>query len=104
MQLIPSTMLMKILTIDISMWKVRVSYVKSVTIKLMDNIEILGWVATMIIIGSFLVNDIKILRTLNLLGAFLWSIYGFISMIPSIIFLNIVISGIQVYKLYKLKK
>lgn len=70
----------------------------------MDNIEILGWVATMIIIGSFLVNDIKILRTLNLLGAFLWSIYGFISMIPSIIFLNIVISGIQVYKLYKLKK
>jgi len=70
----------------------------------MNNLEILGWVATMIIISSFLVNNIKTLRTLNLLGASLWTIYGVIAMIPSIIFLNIVISGIQMFKLYKLKK
>lgn len=70
----------------------------------MNNLEILGWVATMIIISSFLVNNIKTLRTLNLLGASLWTVYGVIAMIPSIIFLNIVISGIQIFKLYKLKK
>lgn len=67
------------------------------------NIEILGWVATLVIIVSFLVNDIKTLRTFSLIGAILWVIYGFVIQSSSIVFLNLVIVGIQVYKLYKIK-
>ena len=67
------------------------------------NIEILGWVATLIIIISFLVNDIKLLRTFSLFGALLWVVYGFVIQSSSIIFLNLVIVGIQIYKLYKIK-
>lgn len=67
------------------------------------NIEILGWVATLIIIVSFLVNDIKTLRTFSLIGAILWIIYGFVIQSSSIVFLNLVIVGIQIYKLYKIK-
>jgi uncharacterized protein with PQ loop repeat len=67
------------------------------------NIEILGWVATLVIIVSFLVNDIKTLRTFSLIGAILWIIYGFVIQSSSIVFLNLVIIGIQIYKLYKIK-
>lgn len=67
------------------------------------NIEILGWVATLIIIISFLVNDIKTLRTFSLIGAILWVVYGFVIQSSSIVFLNLVIVGIQIYKLYKIK-
>ena len=67
------------------------------------NIEILGWVATLVIIVSFLVNDIKTLRTFSLIGACMWVIYGFAIQSSSIVFLNLVIVGIQVYKLYKIK-
>jgi len=67
------------------------------------NIEILGWVATLIIIVSFLVNDIKTLRMFSLIGAILWVIYGFVIQSSSIVFLNLVIVGIQIYKLYKIK-
>ena len=69
----------------------------------MMNIEILGWVATLIIIVSFLVNDIKTLRTVSLIGAILWVIYAFVIQSSSIVFLNLVIVGIQIYKLYKIK-
>ena len=41
----------------------------------MNAIDVLGWVATCVIILSFLVNDIKLLRGLNLVGALLWCIY-----------------------------
>jgi len=67
------------------------------------NIEILGWVATLVIIVSFLVNDIKTLRTVSLIGAILWVIYAFVIQSSSIVFLNLVIVGIQIYKLYKIK-
>ena len=70
----------------------------------MNAIDVLGWVATCVIILSFLVNDIKLLRGLNLVGALLWCIYGFIVGTSSILVLNLVIVGIQSYKLYQLWK
>ena len=70
----------------------------------MSAIDGLGWVATCVIILSFLVNDIKLLRGLNLVGALLWCIYGFIVGTSSILVLNLVIVGIQSYKLYQLWK
>jgi hypothetical protein len=70
----------------------------------MSLVDILGWVATCVIITSFLVNDIKLLRGLNLVGASLWCIYAFIVGTASILVLNLILVGIQTYKLYQLWK
>lgn len=65
-------------------------------------LEVVGWIATLIVISSFLINDMLRLRIVNLIGAFCWLIYGIIAVSYSIIFLNIVIVGIQSFKIWKL--
>jgi len=57
----------------------------------MTTLEIIGWIATTFVISSFLINDMIRLRTVNLVGAFCWLIYGILAAAPSIIFLNVVI-------------
>lgn len=42
----------------------------------MTPIDILGWVATGVVIISFLVKDMLMLRTINSIGTVLWLIYG----------------------------
>ncbi|MDA0985820.1 MAG: lactate dehydrogenase, partial [Bacteroidetes bacterium] len=61
----------------------------------MNTLEIIGWIATTIVISSFLINDMIRLRTVNLIGAFCWFLYGVLAASPSIISLNIVIVCIQ---------
>jgi len=70
----------------------------------MTTLEIIGWIATTFVISSFLINDMIRLRTVNLVGAFCWLIYGILAAAPSIIFLNVVIVGIQLFKIWKLLK
>ena len=70
----------------------------------MNLLEIVGWVATFVVIGSFLVNDMLKLRSINLVGATLWLIYGIIASSYSIMFLNIVVMSIQIFKINQLLK
>ena len=71
---------------------------------LMNYLEIVGWIATFVVIGSFLINDMLKLRSVNLIGATLWLIYGIIAGSFSIMFLNIVVMCIQVFKIRQLLK
>jgi len=70
----------------------------------MNYLEIVGWIATFVVIGSFLINDMLKLRSVNLVGATLWLIYGIIGGSFSIMFLNIVVMCIQVFKIRQLLK
>ena len=65
----------------------------------MNYLEIVGWIATFVVIGSFLINDMLKLRSVNLIGATLWLLYGIIAGSFSIMFLNIVVMCIQVFKI-----
>lgn len=65
--------------------------------------EILGTIATIIILISFLMTDIKRIRTINLIGDILYLIYGIIIGSFSIILLNTILSIIQIYYLIKIK-
>lgn len=65
--------------------------------------EIIGWIATVFIIISFLQKDIIKLRLFSLVGAILWTLYGLIGQSWSIVFLNLVITIIQVFWIAKLK-
>ena len=67
-----------------------------------STLEIVGWIATFVVIGSFLVNDMLKLRSINLMGATLWLIYGIIASSYSIIFLNVVVMSIQIFKINQL--
>ena len=70
----------------------------------MNTLEIVGWVATFVVIASFMVNDMLKLRSINLIGATLWLIYGIIASSYSIMFLNIVVMSIQIFKINQLLK
>jgi hypothetical protein len=65
----------------------------------LEMLEIVGWSATAFVIFSFLINNMLWLRTVNLVGAFLWLVYGIIDLSYSIIFLNVVILSIQTFKI-----
>lgn len=66
--------------------------------------EILGIIGTLFIVLAFSLNgEIKI-RSFDLIGAILFVIYGFLINSFSTILLNIILSIIQIYKLYKLRR
>ena len=64
-----------------------------------ELIDTIGWIATFFIIVSFLIDNIFWLRVVNLIGASFWLAYGIVGLSYSIIFLNIVIVSIQIYKI-----
>lgn len=67
-------------------------------------IEILGYVATALVIFSFTIQNIKRLRTINTIGCFLFTIYGlYITSFP-IIVTNMVIMAINLHQLLKIIK
>lgn len=66
--------------------------------------ELLGIIGTLFIVLAFsLDGEIKI-RLFDLIGAILFVIYGFLINSFSTILLNIILTIIQIYKLYKLRR
>ncbi|MGB1020953.1 MAG: uroporphyrinogen decarboxylase [Flavobacteriaceae bacterium] len=68
----------------------------------LETLDIVGWVATFFVIFSFLINKMLWLRIVNLIGAILWLVYGILDVSYSIIFLNLVIVSIQIFKILSL--
>lgn len=66
-------------------------------------LEVIGWIATVFIILSFIQRDMFRLRLLSLVGALFWTMYGLISGSWSIVFLNVVVSIIQMYWVFKIR-
>ncbi len=66
--------------------------------------EIIGYVASVVILISFLMKNMKALRIINSIGCFLFIIYGVLinNSIP-IIFTNTAIVGINIYYLAKMR-
>ncbi|MDO5509139.1 MAG: SemiSWEET family transporter [Weeksellaceae bacterium] len=63
----------------------------------------IGYAASVFVVGSFLItNREKTLRTVNLIGAVLFTIYGFLIENIPIIIPNVVLIFIQLYYLFKL--
>jgi hypothetical protein len=70
----------------------------------MDILEIISWSATLLIIVSFLIDDILWLRGVSMLGAMLWFVYAIFTNQPSLLFLNGVLIVIQIWKIVGLVK
>ncbi len=70
----------------------------------MEFIEIIGYLASLLIIVSLMMTDIKWLRFVNFIGCFLFVVYALgISAYPVAI-MNAVASGINIYHLYRMRK
>lgn len=65
------------------------------------NIEIVGYIATVFILASLAVSNLKTLRIVNSLGAIGWITYGLLVGSSSIVVGNAIMVGINVYKYYK---
>lgn len=71
----------------------------------MDNInllEILGYIASLIVLISLLMSSIIKLRWINLLGSAVFSLYGFLIGAFPVGFMNLCICIINIYYLYKI--
>jgi hypothetical protein len=70
----------------------------------MSTLELIGWIGNTFVIISFLHNDTLKLRSYNLIGAAAWLVYGLVANSYSIIFLNVVVISIQIFKISQLLK
>ena len=66
-------------------------------------IEVLGWIATAVVVGSFAIQDVRKLRIINMIGSMLWIAYGFLKQDNPIIFVNLSIILMHTYWFIKNK-
>lgn len=71
---------------------------------LLDPKEIVGIVAGVLIIISFLMKGEMKIRAVNIIGAVLFVVYGVLISSISVMFLNIGLFVVQGIKLYQLRK
>jgi uncharacterized protein with PQ loop repeat len=67
------------------------------------NIEILGTFASILVLVSFLMKNEKMIRSVNMVGAIVFVIYGVCINAFSVWFFNGVLSLVHAYKLLKIK-
>jgi hypothetical protein len=68
----------------------------------MSKIELIGLVATLFVLCSFLMSGERQIRIINIFGATLFVIYGALLKAPSVWLLNGALLFVHIYKLWKL--
>ena len=64
-------------------------------------ISIIGIIATLITIGSFLFKEIKDIRMVNFIGCLVWLLYGSLNLDFPVITVNSAIAMIHLYSVIK---
>ena len=67
-------------------------------------VELIGIIATIFIVVAFSMDGEKKIRILDLVGAVLFVIYGLLIKSFSTCLLNLILVGVQIYKLVKLQE
>lgn len=70
----------------------------------MQLVELIGYIASLIVAISLMMSSVLKLRLLNLLGSLIFSIYGFIIKSYPVGFLNLFIVIVNIYYLVKMAK
>jgi uncharacterized protein with PQ loop repeat len=69
-----------------------------------DYIQIIGFVATLLTIISFTFKEILTIRMVNVLGSFVWLVYGFYTKDHPVIMVNVSVILIQIWGIFNLVK
>jgi len=67
----------------------------------MSGIEIFGFISSVIVLASFMMEKIYMLRYVTILGSSMFVIYGSILGLKPIIIVNLLIVLINLYKLFE---
>lgn len=67
-----------------------------------NNVEVLGLLATLLVVVSFLFQSVVLIRVVNMIGAVLFVAYGLLIHSPSVAIVNMVVIVVQVLQLVKL--
>jgi hypothetical protein len=70
----------------------------------MELHEIIGWIGNIFVIIQFTMSDMKKLRVYGIIGATIWLVVAIMINNISLMALNVIIIGIQVYHLHKIHK
>lgn len=70
----------------------------------MQFTDLLGYAASIFVVISLLMSDIKLLRYVNFVGCVLFVIYGVYIAAYPVAVMNFVASGINIYHLLRLRK
>lgn len=66
----------------------------------MSAYEIIGITGTAFVLFAFMQNEEKQIRLFDLVGAILFCVYGILTKTYSTAFLNLILIGVQCYKLF----
>lgn len=66
--------------------------------------EVVGYIATVIVLISWFLKDQKQMRIVNIFGAAGWIISGVLSGSLSLIIFNVTLSVLQAYRLYEMRQ
>ena len=69
-----------------------------------DYIQIIGFIATFLTILSFTFKEILTIRLVNVLGSFVWLVYGFYTKDHPVIMVNVSVILIQIWGIFNLVK
>lgn len=69
-----------------------------------DYIQIIGFIATLLTILSFTFKEILTIRMVNVLGSFVWLLYGFYTKDHPVIMVNVSVILIQIWGIFNLVK
>ena len=64
-------------------------------------IEVLGYIASFLIVFAFVFNDERMIRKVNILGAFLLGLYGLITGGIPVVIANWCLVALNLYKIFK---
>jgi hypothetical protein len=67
----------------------------------MSVIDLVGWVATVLVISSFLFKDMLRLRVTNFLATTTWAVYGIVKEDGPLIVVNLTVMTIHLFWFYK---
>lgn len=70
----------------------------------MEMVEILGYVASILVASSFFMKDVVKLRTINTVGAIGFVIYGLLLPTYPVAFLNTLVAGANIYYIWQALK
>lgn len=64
-------------------------------------IELLGYIASLITVISFLMKDVKILRIVNLIACVMFVVYGLLINSYPLALVNLIVAFINIFYLFK---
>ncbi len=70
----------------------------------MSGVEILGYAASVLVAVSLMMGSMVRLRWINLAGALLFAVYGYILGAYPVLVVNVFIAGVNLFYLWRLRR